>query len=169
MFKKKKKIYFEENNYVNSLMKNRMINQLKNETVPVVLKEDDLNSMYHSIEHRSPYLDSKLFQECLNMPSEHYIYDGMAKWPLRKIVEDIVPDRIRLRREKKGFNAPIESLFNFKLKKNINFILEDSEIYNIIERDQILKLIKKQKNFTSVENIFLFNFISSKIFLKNFS
>ena len=37
--------------------------------------------------------------------------------------------------------------------KNIKFILEDSEIYNVIERDQILKLIKKQKNFKHKKGI----------------
>ena len=169
IFKKSRKINFVENLYVKSTMKNRMINQLTSETVPIVLKEDDLNSMYHSIEHRSPYLDSKLFQECLNMPSEYYINNGMAKWPLRKIVEDIVPDRIRLRREKKGFNAPVESLFNFGSKKNIDYILKDCEIFEIIEKKYLIELLKKKKNFSSVENIFLFNFISTKIFLNKFS
>ncbi len=169
IFKEKKEIKFVEKNFVKSLMKNRMINQLTSETVPIVLKEDDLNSMYHSIEHRSPFLDSNLFQECLNMPSEYYVNNGMAKWPLRKIVENIVPDRIRLRREKKGFNAPVENLFNFESKKNIELFMEKSEIFEIIEKKRIMELIKKKSKFSSVENIFLFNFISTKIFLDKFS
>ena len=31
------------------------------EVVPVLLNQDDLNSMYFSIENRSPYLDKKLY------------------------------------------------------------------------------------------------------------
>ena len=81
---KKSKTKFHEENFCKSLMKNRMINELQNEIVPGGLKEDDLNSMYNSIENRSPYLDTRLFQDCLNMPTEYYIKDGMAKWPLRK-------------------------------------------------------------------------------------
>ena len=167
IFKKKKNVAFIEEKYANSLMKNRMINQIRNETVPDGLKEDDLNSMYYSIEHRSPFLDSKLFNECLNMQSEYYIKNGMAKWPLRKIVEGIVPDKIRLNTKKTGFNAPFENLFDLKDKKNINFLLNDSELFDIIEKKKLLKLLEKNKNFSSVENIFLFNFISTKIFLQN--
>ena len=37
-----------------------MLNELFNEVVPVILKHDDLNSMYYSIENRSPYLDKNL-------------------------------------------------------------------------------------------------------------
>ena len=63
--------------------------------------------MYSSIENRSPFLDSNLFQDCLNMPSKNYIKDGMAKWPLRKIINNIVPDKIRLNKgiKEKAANA----------------------------------------------------------------
>jgi asparagine synthase (glutamine-hydrolysing) len=167
MFIKKKINKFYEKKYVKSIMKNRMINQMRNETIPVLLKEVDSNSMYNSIEHRSPYLDSKLFQETLNMPVNYYIKNGMAKWPLRKITEKIIPDKIRLNYRKTGFNAPLEDLFDFRDKKNIDFLSKDSLLFDIIEKKNLLKLAKKNKNFTSVENIFLFNVISTKLFLEN--
>ena len=74
-----------------------------------------------------------------------------------------------MRREKKGFNAPVENLFNFESKKNIELFMEKSEIFEIIEKKRIMELIKKKSKFSSVENIFLFNFISTKIFLDKFS
>jgi asparagine synthase (glutamine-hydrolysing) len=52
---------FTENNYSDSFLKNRMLNELFHESIPVILHEDDLNSMFYSIENRSPYLDSRLF------------------------------------------------------------------------------------------------------------
>ena len=166
MFLKKSNYKFKEKKFVSSIMKNRMINQLRHETIPVLLKEVDSNSMYNSIEHRSPYLDSKLFQKCLNMPAAYYIKDGMAKWPLRKISEKFTPDKIRLNPRKTGFNAPLEDLFDFKEKNNLDFLLKDSQLFDIIDKKNLLKLIKKNKNFTSVENIFLFNVISTQIFLE---
>jgi len=168
IFLKRKKFNFKEKNYVSSLMKNRMINELRNEIVPVVLKEDDLNSMYYSIENRSPYLDTNLFQECLNMPSEYYIKNSMAKWPLRQIVENLVPDRIRLNKRKIGFNAPIEEAYDLKNKRNIDFLLKDNPIFEIIDKNEIKKLLGKSK-FSGVENNFIFSFISAKIFIENFS
>ena len=168
IFIKKKDFFFEEKNYVSSLMKNRMINELRNETVPVVLKEDDLNSMHYSIENRSPFLDSNLFQSCLNMPSKYYIKDSMAKWPLRQIVENLVPDKIRLNKRKIGFNAPIQEAFDLKNKRNIDFLLKDSPIFRMVKKQEIKKLLGKNK-FSGVENNFIFSFISSKIFIENFS
>ena len=167
MFLKKNNYKFKEKQFVSSVMKNRMINQLRHETVPVLLKEIDSNSMYNSIEHRSPYLDSKLFQECLNMPAAYYVKDGMAKWPLRKITEEFTPNKVRLNKRKTGFNAPLEDLFDFKDKNNFEFLLKDSQLFDIIDKKSLIKLIKKNKNFTSVENIFLFNVISTKKFLEN--
>ena len=53
MFIKNKLFRFNEEKFCNSLMKNRMLNELTNETVPNGLKEEDLNSIYSSIENIS--------------------------------------------------------------------------------------------------------------------
>ena len=45
---------FTEMNYADSLLRNRMMNEMFHESVPVILHEDDLNAMYYSIENRSP-------------------------------------------------------------------------------------------------------------------
>ncbi|MDB9792817.1 asparagine synthase (glutamine-hydrolyzing) [Candidatus Pelagibacter sp.] len=169
MFIKKKLFRFKEDKYCASLMKNRMINELTNEIIPNGLKEDDLNAMYSSIENRSPYLDSNLFQDCLNMPSKNYIQNGMAKWPLRKIVEGLVPDKIRLKKEKVGFNANISDAIDLTKKKDRDFLLEDGEIFKIINKKSFEKLISKKRAESGVESNFLFTFISSKIFMENFS
>ncbi len=95
-----------------------MNTDLRTKVITDSLKEDDLNSMYNSIENRSPFLDTELFSECLNMPSKYYVKNGLAKWPLRKIINNIVPDKIRLNRRKIGFNAPIEEVIDLNNKKN---------------------------------------------------
>lgn len=166
IFNNNLKLSFFEKNYSKSTMKNRMINEMFHEIVPVVLKEDDLNGMYHSIENRSPFLDSKLFQAGLSMPSEFYIHNGLAKWPLRKIIENIVPDKIRLNKRKTGFNASIRDIFQFN-KENVEYLMSDNEIFNIINKKNFMRLIKNNKNFTGVQNNFIFNFLSVKLFLEN--
>ena len=166
IFCKNLKDNFYEKNYCKSLMKNRMVNEMLNEIVPVVLKEDDLNGMYHSIENRSPFLDSNLFRSGLNMPSEFYIKDGLAKWPLRQIIKGIVPDKIRLNERKTGFNASIKDIFNFN-KENIEYLTKDNEIFNIINKDRFKDFIKKNKYFSGVQNNFMFNFLSVKLFLES--
>ena len=165
LFSKSKKYDFTESKYVKPLMKNRMLNEMFNEIVPPVLKEDDMNSMFHSIENRSPFLDSSLFESALNMPSKFYIKNGLAKWPLRQIIKNYVPEKIRMNKRKIGFNASIKEIFPLN-KENINFLLEDSDIFKIVDKNNFKNFIIKNKNFTGVENNFLFSFLSIKLFLE---
>ena len=50
-------------------MKNRMLNELYNKTVPPMLHDDDLNSMSFSVENRSPFLDSKIYKLASSFPT----------------------------------------------------------------------------------------------------
>ena len=52
---------FSEKKFCDELLRNRMLNEMFYEVVPVILHHDDLNSMFYSIENRSPYLDINLF------------------------------------------------------------------------------------------------------------
>ena len=165
LFLKNKISNLKENNYFKSLMKNRLANEIFNETVPVALKEEDLNAMYHSIENRSPFLDSNLFKSVFNMPSAYYIKNGLAKWPLRQLIKDIVPEKIRLRKQKIGFNASIKDILKFN-NKNIDFLMDHSDIFNLINREKFFKIIKSNKQLSDIENNLIFNFLSVKLFLE---
>ena len=59
------------------------MNELFHEVVPCILKEDDHNSMYYSIENRSPYLDKDLYNYVLTIPPEMLIANGYQKKILR--------------------------------------------------------------------------------------
>ena len=41
---------FEEVQFCDEILRNRMFNEINFETLPVMLKHDDLNSMFYSIE-----------------------------------------------------------------------------------------------------------------------
>src|SRR5204863_2394700 len=98
---------FAETEYSASVLRNRMLNELFHEAVPVILHEDDLNAMAFSIENRSPFLDRELFEFAGTIPTRHLIRDARAKAVLRDAVRGIVPDRILESRRKVGFNAPV--------------------------------------------------------------
>ena len=88
----KNKFYepFEEKDFEVSLLRKRMLNELFYESVPVILFEDDANAMYYSIENRSPFLDSKLFETSLKIPTQYMIKHGRAKSVLRDAMKNIV-------------------------------------------------------------------------------
>lgn len=158
---------FEEQTYTSSLLRNRMLNEMFHEAVPVILHEDDLNSMYYSVENRSPFLDRDLFEFANSIPSRHLIQDGRAKSVLREAVRGIAPDAIVDNRRKVGFNAPIFSFLDVKDKSTRETLLEDSPVFEHIQKDKIETLLTKE-NLPNSESKFLFNFINTKLFLEEF-
>ncbi len=156
---------FGEKNFTSDLLKNRMLNELFYEAVPVILSEDDSNSMNYSIENRSPFLDTKLLNYTLNLPSKYFMQNGYSKSLLRDSMKDIVNNKILYNPRKVGFNASISE--NLDIQKNKDYILDNDKIFEIVKKDKIEKLINKKKLLNS-ESKFLFNFINSKIFLNKF-
>jgi len=159
---------FSEKRYVKGLLRNRMLNEMFNESVPVILHEDDLNAMYYSIENRSPFLDRNLFEFCYSIPTRHLILDGYNKKILRDSMQGIVPDKILTTRRKVGFNAPLYSFLDVKDKDVRSCLLNDSPIFRHVNKQKIENLLQKT-NLPNSESKFLFYFASSKIFLEEFS
>ena len=159
---------FTELNYTESLLRNRMLNEMFNEIVPVILHEDDLNAMYFSMENRSPFLDSNLFELAYSIPSNLLIKDGMTKAILRDAMKGIVPEMILQEKRKIGFNAPILDLLDLKDTNIIDYLLDDSKVFDIVKKDNIESMLKNDVIAKSNTNSkFLFNFINTKMFLEN--
>jgi len=157
---------FTEEYFTGNLLRNRMLNELFHESIPVILHEDDLNSMFYSIENRSPFLDSKLFEFACSIPDEYLIQDGYGKYILRESMKGILNDTVRLDRQKKGFNASINSLFDFSDSEVSDYFLEpESPIFELIKREEVSKLLSLNPAPNHYSK-FLFNFINAKIFLE---
>ena len=62
--------------------------------------------MAHSREVRLPYLSHELVEFIFSLPSTFKIHDGWSKYILRKSMENILPDEIVWRKDKKGFGPP---------------------------------------------------------------
>ena len=159
---------FTEELYSDRLLRNRMLNELFHETVPVILHEDDLNSMYFSIENRSPFLDRSLFEFCQRIPTVSLIQKGRAKAVLREAVRGIAPDIILDNAVKVGFNAPITDFLDTNDPKVIDELSSSSPIFDIVKREAIFDLIGGG-HLPNSRSKFLFNFICAKIFLEEFS
>lgn len=159
---------FSEIYYREGLLQNRMLNEIFHETTPLVLHEIDLNSMYHSIESRAPFLDRKLFEYCHSIPTQYLIQEGAAKAVLREAMRGIVPDAILNNKRKVGFNAPILELLNTQSDDVKKFILQDSPIWEILKKECVADFLDGNKLQNS-DSKFLFSFLSAKIFLEQFA
>ena len=145
-----------------------MFNETFNEIVPISLFEEDLQSMRNSMENRSPYLDKDIFEYMLKVPTQHLISSGYSKKILRDSMSGIVDHKILWNRRKVGFNAPINEIFNINKKKNWEVILDNSEIFELFDKNKIENILSKNKNkIPNSISKFIFNFLSCKIFLEN--
>ena len=157
---------FSEEFFTENFLRDRMLNELFHEITPVILHEDDLNSMFYSVENRSPYLDSNLQKLAYSIPAKHLIRDGYGKYVLRKAVKGILNDSVRLDRRKMGFNASINSIFDLKEPCLVDYLLDkSSEIFEIIDIKNVTELIKNEFNHNHTSK-FIFNILNSKIFLE---
>jgi asparagine synthase (glutamine-hydrolysing) len=83
----------------------RQIADIQRWSLPSLLRFEDRNSMGYGVESRLPFLDYRLVELAVALPGRLKINDGYGKWALRKITEDVVPDRLRLNRRKRGFDV----------------------------------------------------------------
>lgn len=158
---------FYEKKFTKDTLRNRMANEMFYESVPVILHADDMNAMANSIENRSPFLDKELFEFGNKIPTKFLIKNGFSKSILRDAMKGIVSKKVLEIPQKKGFNASLQELINFKDPKIKERLLDDSFIFEIIKKEKIEKLLKNN-NLQNSYSKYLFNFINTKIFLENF-
>jgi len=156
---------FEESSYSGNPLRNRMMNELFAESVPVILREDDLNSMQWSVENRSPYLDRALVEFAYSIPNELLISDGYVKWPLRAAAEGVLNDQVRLDKRKRGFNASIDSLLDRDDPQVVERLLAPGAVFDIVRRDAVERFLRSDLKDNSFSK-FAFSFVATKLFLE---
>ncbi|MEC7838629.1 MAG: asparagine synthase (glutamine-hydrolyzing) [Chlamydiota bacterium] len=82
--------------------------QILHSNLPMLLRYEDRNSMHHSVEARTPFLDYRLVEFCLNLEGGHKLDGYWTKKILRESMKNILPSKIRLRTDKMAFITPEE-------------------------------------------------------------
>ncbi|HRB81326.1 MAG TPA: asparagine synthase (glutamine-hydrolyzing) [Nitrospira sp.] len=159
---------FVEHHYADSLLRNRMMNEMFVEATRVILHETDLNAMYFSIENRSPYLDRHLFEFCYSIPTRYLSRNGYNKVVLRDAARGLAPDCVLNERRKVGFNAPIHAFLDVNDPAVMEWLLEDSPVFDLLKRKKITELLRQPRLANSASK-FLFYFVNAKVFLEEFA
>lgn len=77
-----------------------------------LLRKYDRVSMAHGIEVRMPFLDWRLVTYCFSLPDESKVGHGYAKRILREAMRGVLPEKIRTRTVKIGFQSPLVEWMN---------------------------------------------------------
>ena len=86
-------------------IRSRQIADICHYSVPALTHYEDRNSGAHSLEVRHPFLDHRLVNFVVNLPTELKIHGGWTKYILRAALPEM-PAALRWRRDKQGFLVP---------------------------------------------------------------
>lgn len=100
-------------------MRSRQILDINRYSVPALAHYEDRNSMAASVEVRLPFLDFRLVNFLVNLPTEHKLRGGWTKFVLRESVSEM-PKKIRWRKDKKGFTTPEDEWMRGELGRFID-------------------------------------------------
>jgi asparagine synthase (glutamine-hydrolysing) len=113
--------------------------------LPAILRNYDRCSMAHGIEVRMPFMDWRLVTFAFGLTPESKFGGGFTKRILRDSMNGIMPEKVRRRINKIGFNSPMIEWFNGGMKPliekivNHKFWLESPYWNGRLLRNQILE------------------------------
>jgi asparagine synthase (glutamine-hydrolysing) len=75
-------------------------------SLPVLLRYEDRNTMAFGVESRVPFVDHVLLEWLATLPADMRLSGGWTKRIMREALVGILPERIRTRKTKIGFETP---------------------------------------------------------------
>ena len=121
--------------------------------------------MKYSVENRTPFLDTKLYEFVNSISSHKLINKGYNKYLLRSAMKGILHNKVRLNREKKGFNAAVNYLFDFNNKKFKKYLFSKNPVFDLIPKKYVEELILNN-NYGNQQTKFLFNLMNLRLFFE---
>jgi asparagine synthase (glutamine-hydrolysing) len=82
---------------------------IKQYSLPLLLRYEDRNTMAFGIESRVPFVDHIFVEWLATLPADMRLSDGWTKKIMRGALQGILPERIRKRKSKLGFSTPFAS------------------------------------------------------------
>lgn len=136
------------------IIKQQCFEHLYYTNLPGILRQVDRNSMAFSVEARVPFLDHRLVDFVMGLPSELILRDGYTKYALREALKNVVPESIRLRRDKIGFFVDEWALIKDSQQFVKNLIFDFKDEYGIFNLQGITKklpdMLTSNKKYNSI-------------------
>lgn len=130
----------------------RRVYELRELTLPRLLKWDDRNFMAFAVEGRYPFLDHLVIERCLRFDRKTLFVAGWTKEPLRRALDGQLPNEIVRRRGKIGFETPQHQWMNGALGAAIDAVVQrPSPLYRWVAQADAQQLARKARRRGSRE------------------
>ena len=106
------------------------------------------STIYHNIEKfniesRHPYFDIRLVEFCLSLPAEYKFKDGISKRILREALKEVLPEEIRMRKDKAEFSSIVKKQLDFEYNEEDLVCLKKIINYDIITKNRSVPILWK--------------------------
>jgi len=142
----------EKYNKYNDILENKLYNNRYFTEMPEYLLYADKISMKYSLEVRLPFLDFRMVNKIIALENSQKVNDATTKVFLKNMMNNILPQSIIKRKDKKGFYAPYELWLNNELYSEINGELEtikNEGLFNFIDHNKIFKYYEQNNKYVS--------------------
>ena len=112
--------------------------------LPHLLRYEDKNSMWHSIEARLPFLDYRVVEAALALDTKVKFQDGWSKYIIRVISSKMLPKEVSWRRTKFGFEAPERNWLASIDQQMKDAVLQSDLLANILTTKDLSKLPRER-------------------------
>src|SRR5690606_25849960 len=115
-------------------------------SVPALTHYEDRMSMAHGREIRLPFLDVRLMDFLIGLPTSLKLRSGWTKYVFRKAMEDEMPREVAWRKDKQGFSLPQSVWLRGPLKEWIlDLFPEDAMVFRhgLLDRDRFMSSYKR--------------------------
>lgn len=137
--------------------------------LPMLLDFEDRISMAFSLEARVPFLDYRLVEYTFGLNYNWKINGYVNKYILREAFKDILPEKIYLRKDKKGFPTPTEYWFRGELKNYLQNIFSSKSLqsHGIFDQAAVIKLFEEHLKGKNHERL-LWRVLTTELWMRRY-
>jgi asparagine synthase (glutamine-hydrolysing) len=123
----------------------RLYRMFHSSVLPTILRNFDRLSMAHGVEVRMPFMDWRLVTYTMALPDASKSSNGYTKVVARLAMAGKMPETIRMRAKKIGFNSPMPEWLNGPLVHWTNSVLQQPvpSFDDLFDTPGLLKTVKR--------------------------
>jgi asparagine synthase (glutamine-hydrolysing) len=120
-------------------------------TIPYSIRMDDNCYLSQAVEARQPFLDHRLLEFGLSMPTDYKFRSGVSKFILRQAVSRYIPSSRRRDVKKIGLNLPIDTWMRDELRFWVegHLAAKSAPLYEFADYEAVQQIISEHQSNTA--------------------
>lgn len=147
----------------------KQMDDLTRLTVPHSIKMDDACYLSRAVETRQPFLDHRLIEFGVHLPTCYKIRNSISKFVLRQAFRKVIPSTRRRDQRKIGLNFPIDDWFRTKLRSWVRDQLhgEGAPLYQFADYAKVQDILRQHEKSEVNHSLKIWDLISVNHWLKS--